>query len=189
MGTLHANANYNSLDNQIDISAYADDDIGKTLINGYVSIARNYLDLDVKVEKTRLEFVESFCSSFMRNTDLRGEGNVRLAGFLSGENSINLSGRLLANGTMEITPLNTKYTLHDCTVRMVPNEIYFEQDTITDRDGNIVKQMGPVMGSALWDGSGADGERVATGIYNIYAGQGGQPSTTGTPQATVMIIK
>ena len=61
--------------------------------------------------------------------------------------------------------------------------------TITDRDGNIVKQMGPVMGSALWDGSGADGERVATGIYNIYAGQGGQPSTTGTPQATVMIIK
>lgn len=137
MGTLHANANYNSLDNQIDISAYADDDIGKTLINGYVSIARNYLDLDVKVEKTRLEFVESFCSSFMRNTDLRGEGNVRLTGFLSGENSINLSGRLLANGTMEITPLNTKYTLHDCTVRMVPNEIYFEQDTITDRDGHI----------------------------------------------------
>ena len=61
--------------------------------------------------------------------------------------------------------------------------------TITDRDGNIVKQMGPVMGSALWDGSGADGERVATGIYNIYAGQGGQPSTTGTPQASVMVIK
>ena len=61
--------------------------------------------------------------------------------------------------------------------------------TITDRDGNIVKQMGPVMGSALWDGSGADGERVATGIYNIYAGQGSQPATTGTPQATVMIIR
>ncbi|MDY6302334.1 MAG: hypothetical protein SPL96_10635 [Bacteroidales bacterium] len=61
--------------------------------------------------------------------------------------------------------------------------------TITDRDGNIVKQMGPVMGSALWDGSGADGERVATGIYNIYAGQGGQPSTTGAPQASVMVIK
>ena len=61
--------------------------------------------------------------------------------------------------------------------------------TITDRDGNVVAQMGPVMGSAFWDGSGADGERVATGIYNIYAAQGGQPALTGTPQATVMIIK
>lgn len=61
--------------------------------------------------------------------------------------------------------------------------------TITDRDGNVVAQMGPVMGSAFWDGSAADGERVATGIYNIYAAQGGQPAVTGTPQATVMIIK
>ncbi len=61
--------------------------------------------------------------------------------------------------------------------------------TITDRNGNIVTQLGPVMGCAFWDGSGADGERVVTGVYNIYAAQGGQPAVTGTPQATVMIIK
>lgn len=61
--------------------------------------------------------------------------------------------------------------------------------TVTDRDGNIVAQFGPVVGSALWDGSGADGERVPTGIYNIYAAQGAQPAITGTPQTTIMIIK
>ena len=61
--------------------------------------------------------------------------------------------------------------------------------TVTDRDGNVVTQMGPVMGSALWDGSSADGERVATGIYYIYAAQGGQPSLAGEPKTTVMIIK
>lgn len=61
--------------------------------------------------------------------------------------------------------------------------------TITNRDGEVVAQMGPVWGSALWDGSGSDGERVPTGIYNIYAADGAQPATTGTPQATVMIIK
>lgn len=61
--------------------------------------------------------------------------------------------------------------------------------TVTDRTGAVVAQFGPVMGSALWDGSGADGERVPTGVYNIYAAQGAQPATTGTPQATVMIIK
>ena len=61
--------------------------------------------------------------------------------------------------------------------------------TITDKDGNVVTQLGPVMGSALWDGSGANGERVTTGIYNVYAAQGGQPATTGTPQTTIMIIR
>ena len=61
--------------------------------------------------------------------------------------------------------------------------------TVTDREGHVVVQLGPVTGSALWDGSGADGERVATGVYNIYAAQGGQPVTTGTPQAIVRIIR
>ena len=61
--------------------------------------------------------------------------------------------------------------------------------TITDNDGNIVTELGPVMGSALWDGSDANGERVATGLYKVYAAQGGQPATTGTPQTTIMIIK
>ena len=61
--------------------------------------------------------------------------------------------------------------------------------TVTDRNGTIVAQFGPVMGCALWDTSGPDGERVPTGLYNIYASQGAQPAITGTPQATVMIIK
>lgn len=60
---------------------------------------------------------------------------------------------------------------------------------ITDHTGSVVTRIGPVMGSALWDGTGANGERVATGLYNIYAAQGAQPATTGTPQATVMIIR
>ena len=61
--------------------------------------------------------------------------------------------------------------------------------TITNRDGLVVRQMGPVMGCAFWDASGEDGERVPTGVYNIYVAQGAQPAVTGTPQATVMIIK
>ena len=61
--------------------------------------------------------------------------------------------------------------------------------TITDRTGQIVAQMGPVMGSALWDCSGSDGNRVPTGVYNVYAAQGSQPSTTGTPVTTIMVIR
>jgi len=61
--------------------------------------------------------------------------------------------------------------------------------TITDENGTIVAQMGPVMGSAYWDGSDQNGERVATGLYNVYAAQGGQPTITGTPHTTIMVIK
>ncbi len=60
---------------------------------------------------------------------------------------------------------------------------------ITDHDGNIVAQMGPVNGSALWDACDASGERVPTGIYNVYAGQGAYPAITGEPHTTIMIIK
>ena len=61
--------------------------------------------------------------------------------------------------------------------------------TIADKSGNIVKHLGPVTGSVLWDGCGSDGDRVPTGIYNIYAAQGSQPLATGTPKTTVLIIK
>ena len=61
--------------------------------------------------------------------------------------------------------------------------------TITDREGNIVKQAGPVMGSMLWDGSAEGGERVPTGMYNVYAAQGAQPVVDGKPLTTLMIIK
>ncbi len=61
--------------------------------------------------------------------------------------------------------------------------------TITDRNGQVVGQLGPVVGSALWDACGEDGERLPTGVYNIYCAQGSQPGTTGTPHATIMIIK
>ena len=61
--------------------------------------------------------------------------------------------------------------------------------TIADKNGQVVAQIGPVMGSALWDGYGPDDERLPTGIYNVYAAQGAFPEATGTPQTTIMIIK
>ena len=61
--------------------------------------------------------------------------------------------------------------------------------TIADKNGQVVAQIGPVMGSALWDGCGADDERLPTGVYNVYAAQGAFPEATGTPQTTIMIIK
>lgn len=61
--------------------------------------------------------------------------------------------------------------------------------TITDREGHVVAQIGPVMGSALWDTCDTDGQSVPSGVYNIYAAQGSQPPVDGNPLLTVLVIR
>ena len=61
--------------------------------------------------------------------------------------------------------------------------------TITDNTGKVVAQMGPVAGSVLWDVCGADGDRLPTGLYHVYAASGTQPAVTGKSVTTVLVIK
>lgn len=61
--------------------------------------------------------------------------------------------------------------------------------TIADRNGKVVAQMGPVTGSILWDACGTDGDRVPTGLYQVFAASGAQPSVTGKPVTTILVIK
>ena len=135
MGVLDAKANYDNSKEQINIDAVADDGpMSRTLIKGFVSPKRDQIDLAIDAENSRLEFVEYFCKSFMRNTDIHGTGKLRLWGALS---KLNLTGEAVANGTMEISSLNTKYWLENDTIRLIENNIVFQNDTIRDKDRNI----------------------------------------------------
>lgn len=140
MGTLHANVDLNNSLKQIDIAAEAIDRLDnngterRTIIEGNVSPQRNDIKLDITAKHTRIEFMHSFCSSFMDNIDGEANGKVTVAGPLS---NINLTGQLLASGSMRITPLNTTYTMKNARVRCIPDAIYLENDTIYDRNGNI----------------------------------------------------
>ena len=134
MGILSANVNLNRQKEQIDIDATAyDDNNARTDINGYVSPARNYIDLRIRANNTRGEFLESFCSSFMKDVNLQTNGNIRVYGDLK---EVNLEGDAIVNGTMTIKPLNATYTLENCPIKMVPNEIKLQGDAIRDRNGN-----------------------------------------------------
>ena len=134
MGTLHAGVNWNKREKQIDINAKAVDGLDKfTDIIGYVSPAKNFIDLGIYANNTRLEFLESFCGSFMRNVEARASGKLRLSGPL---NNINLTGKAVTNGKLDISSLNTTYWLRNDTIRLIPNEIIFEHDTIYDRDNH-----------------------------------------------------
>ena len=137
MGTLYATASYNQDKKQIDIDAIADDsDYGGaiTYINGYVSPLRNDINLDIEAHGTRLEFVESFCGSFMKHVEAHADGAVRLWGDLG---DLNLTGKLVANGELDITSLNTHYYLTNDTIDLVVDDILFKNDTIRDPLGNI----------------------------------------------------
>lgn len=133
MGVLDAAVTWNEQLKQIDIQAVANDRQRQTVIQGYVSPQKNYIDLDIEAKNTRLQFLEGFCSSFMQNVDAGARGNVRLYGDLG---ELNLTGQLVADGTIGITPLNTTYTLTRDTVTLKTNEIVFRNDTIYDRNGN-----------------------------------------------------
>lgn len=134
MGILTANVALNHQKEQLDIDATAfDENDSRTYIHGYVSPQRNYIDLNIKANNTRGEFIESFCSSFMRNTNLRINGNVRVFGDLS---EVNLEGNAIADGSIDIKPLNTTYTLEACPIKLVPDEIRLANCNIMDRNGN-----------------------------------------------------
>lgn len=134
MGVLNANVKWNKEKEQLDIDAIANDDNGKTLIKGFVSPPHNNIDLGITAMNTRVEFLKTFCGSFMRDINGYGSGFLRLSGPLS---NMNLVGQLVAKGSIGIIPLNTYYTMSNDTIRFVPDEIEFRRDTITDKYGNI----------------------------------------------------
>lgn len=135
MGLLHAFANYNTEEGNINIdAATADEPYGTTLIQGYISPVRNYIDLNIQAQGTRLEFIESYCGSFLDNVTAQGNGNCHIFGDLK---HVNIEGGLVANGDLHIKTLNTTYTLRNDTIIMVPNEIIFHRDSIYDRDGHV----------------------------------------------------
>lgn len=135
MGTLAADVTWNKTDGQIDIDARATESADAfTVIKGYVSPARNYIDLGIDTHNTNIEFIESFCGSFMDNVRAHANGHARVYGDLS---EVNLTGQLVADGTIGITPLNTTYRLDKVGIRMVPDDIIFDNDTVRDANGNI----------------------------------------------------
>ena len=134
MGVLSANVNWNKQESQIDIDAIANDgDDARTIIKGYVSPKRDYIDLGIQADSTHIDFMHSFTESFISEIDGRAVGKVRLAGPLS---TINLTGQLVVNGSAIISPLNCRYTLDNDTVTFVPDEIELKNAVIRDAYGN-----------------------------------------------------
>lgn len=83
LGTLHAKAAYDNQEGQINIDATAEDGPEHlTVINGYVSPKRNYIDLGIEAHNTSLKFMENFCGSFLNNVEAWCKGKLNVVGDL-----------------------------------------------------------------------------------------------------------
>lgn len=142
MGILHANVNFNKELSQIDINAVADEgEEHQTLIDGYVSPKRNYIDLGIEAQGTNMKFMESFCGSFMDDIQARAHGKVNLVGDLK---DINLVGDLYATGKMHMKQLGTEYSFKNLHAHAIPDDILLNNDTIFDRNHNMALVSGGI---------------------------------------------
>lgn len=136
LGTLFAKAQWNNELKRIDIDAKTEE-VGtdhRILIDGYVDPSSpGAIDLNLGVNKANLDFIESFCGSFLTNPEGRGTGDLRIHGPL---NCIQLTGELVADIAADIIPLNTRYTLTNDTIRCYPDEIELVNCGFKDKFGN-----------------------------------------------------
>ncbi len=130
LGTLHAKAAYDNQEGQINIDATAEDGPEHlTVINGYVSPKRNYIDLGIEAHNTSLKFMENFCGSFLNNVEAWCKGKLNVVGDLK---NINLVGDVVAHGRMHMKQLGTDYTFNHLRAHAIPDDIQFEGDSIYD---------------------------------------------------------
>ena len=134
LGTLHAKAAYDNQEGQINIDATAEDGPEHlTVINGYVSPKRNYIDLGIEAHNTSLKFMENFCGSFLNNVEAWCKGKLNVVGDLK---KINLVGDVVAHGRMHMKQLGTDYTFNHLRAHAIPDDIQFEGDSIYDSHYN-----------------------------------------------------
>ena len=70
----------------------------------------------------------------MDNIEAQGNGWCKVVGPLS---AINLEGDMMVDGSVFVKPTAVAYKMRNARVRIIPNEIILEKDTITDPQGHI----------------------------------------------------
>ncbi len=135
LGTLNTAVAWNVDDGYINFDGVAtEDEDHYTVIKGYVSPKYNCIDLGMTAVGSCLNFVGNYCDAFAHDFDMKGWGHINVVGPLK---EIQIVGDAVASGDLTITALNTTYHVERQTVKFIPDDIQFLNDTITDRDGHI----------------------------------------------------
>lgn len=104
-----------------------------TLLRGFVSPANDTINLGLRAQNTRIEFLNHMLSSIMSDVDAVANGNLYIRGSLK---NINLYGALAPTGRLRIKQINTAYNVAGDTIRFDYNKIKFDNFKVKDMYGN-----------------------------------------------------
>lgn len=140
-GTLYADASFSRLSKTIDIDAVCIDEGDRiTKIDGNIApLDVGSINLDIKAHNTSLGFLNEYCSSFMKDVDLQGNGEVKLHGPFS---ALNLTGTMVADGAFSVKPNGCRYTMPGDTIVLGINNLEFNGIPLHDKDGNTAYVFG-----------------------------------------------
>lgn len=134
MGLLNITGGWNNADNQIDLDAHiSEPGISSTFVKGFVSPARDGLDLSFNCQQTHIEFLNSFLSEILSDIKGRTSGWCRLYGPF---NNLNLQGDLLANADATVNLTQVRYSLLNDSVKFRSGHILFKDIEVSDEFGN-----------------------------------------------------
>lgn len=141
LGTMNLKAGYSHDNGRITVDGVARDTTSHLAVKGYISPLHNHISLDMTLEDTNLEFMNTFCGSFLDDITLIGNGHLLLHGPL---NAIDLEGCVAATGGMTIAATNCRYTIDNDSVHFIPGDIRLDGVRLQDPMGNTAILKGGV---------------------------------------------
>ncbi len=118
------------------------------LVKGYVNpgTKNNGLDLRIHAVNANMAFLNQYIDGVFQDIEGQGSGYIRVFGPLK---RINLEGNAIASVGGTIPALNTRYSVKDLNIDLVPNQITFNPAFLYDKFNNSGRVSGALYHDAL----------------------------------------
>ena len=138
MGQMDVHGNWGNREGSIYLDANINDLAAnhQTIVQGTITPGRkpgNGLELDIRTRRCNLYFLNKYTRNIFTNFQGRASGRARIFGAFK---NINIEGDLVADeASMHVNALGVDYHLAGDSIIMRPDNIYFKNATVYDRQG------------------------------------------------------
>lgn len=133
MGNMVFRGDWEEDSKSVKLHGRIENGLNTSIASGIVSPANDTINIRVRANGARIEFLNDMLSSALSDVDGEVSGELSVRGKMR---DINLYGALSPTGTLRLKPTNTIYTLKGDTVLFTRNKISFDNFEINDRNGN-----------------------------------------------------
>lgn len=107
--------------------------LSRTQVKGYVSPVRDELDLRIRADSSNLAFLNRYTKNIFERISGRTDADLHLYGTFD---ELNLEGDAIADATVQVDVLNTRFSLRRDSVKLRYNRILFENAIVYDAEGH-----------------------------------------------------